>query len=81
MYLAKGDFIRLRNLQIGYDLPKSFLSRIKVESASIYVRGTNLWTWVGDKKLGWDPEEGVSSQTNLDVLIPKAITFGVNLGF
>ena len=81
VYLAKGDFIRLRNLQLGYDLPKSFLSRIKVENASIYVRGTNLWTWVGDKKLGWDPEEGVTSQTNLDVLIPKAITFGVNLGF
>ena len=81
VYLAKGDFIRLRNIQLGYDLPKSFLTKIKVESASFYVRGTNLWTWVGDKKLGWDPEEGVTSQTNLDVLIPKAITFGVNLGF
>ena len=81
VYLAEGDFIRLRNIQLGYDLPKSFLTKIKVENASFYVRGTNLWTWVGDKKLGWDPEEGVSSQTNLDVLIPKAITFGVNLGF
>jgi TonB-dependent starch-binding outer membrane protein SusC len=80
-YLAEGDFIRLRNLQIGYDLPKSFLSRIKVENASFYVRGTNLWTWVKDKKLGWDPEEGIASQTNLDVLIPKSITFGLNLGF
>jgi len=80
-YLAEGDFIRLRNIQVGYDLPKSFLSRIKVESASFYVRGTNLWTWVKDKKLGWDPEEGVSSQTNLDVLIPKTVTVGVNLGF
>jgi len=81
VYLAEGDFIRLRKIQLGYDLPKSFLTKIKVENASFYVRGTNLWTWVGDKKLGWDPEEGVSSQTNLDVLIPKAITFGVNLGF
>ncbi len=80
-YLAEGDFIRLRNIQVGYDLPKNLLSKIKVESASFYVRGTNLWTWVKDKKLGWDPEEGVSSQTNLDVLIPRSITVGVNLGF
>jgi TonB-linked SusC/RagA family outer membrane protein len=80
-YLSEGDFIRLRNIQLAYDLPKSLLSKIKVESASFYVRGVNLWTWVGDKTLGWDPEQGVSSQTNLDVLIPKTITFGVNLGF
>jgi hypothetical protein len=80
-YLSKGDFIRLRNIQLGYDLPKSLLSKIKVESASIYVRGVNLWTWVGDKTLGWDPEQGVASQTNLEVLIPKTITFGLNLGF
>jgi len=81
VYLAKGDFIRLRNIQLSYDVPKTCLSKIKVESASFYIRGTNLWTWVKDKKLGWDPEEGASSQTNLDVLIPKTITFGVNLGF
>ena len=80
-YLAEGDFIRLRNLQLGYDLPKSLLTKIKLESAFFYVRGVNLWTWVGDKKLGWDPEQGVASQTNLNVLIPKTITFGVNLGF
>ena len=80
-YLSKGDFVRLRNIQLGYDLPKSLLSKIKVESASFYVRGVNLWTWVGDKTLGWDPEQGITSQTNLDVLIPKTITFGVNLGF
>jgi TonB-linked SusC/RagA family outer membrane protein len=81
VYLSKGDFIRLRNIQLGYDLPKSLLSKIKVESAFFYVRGVNLWTWVGDKTLGWDPEQGISSQTNLDVLIPKTVTFGVNLGF
>ena len=66
---------------MGYDLPKSLLSKLKIESASFYVRGVNLWTWVGDNTLGWDPEQGVSSQTNLDVLIPKTVTLGVNLGF
>jgi TonB-linked SusC/RagA family outer membrane protein len=80
-YLAKGDFIRLRNIQLGYNIPKSILSKAKIDNAFFYVRGTNLWTWVRDKNLGWDPEEGVSSQTNLDVFIPKTVTFGVNLAF
>ena len=79
-YLAKGDFIRLRNVQLGYDFPKHILDKLKVGSLFFYVRGTNLWTWVKDKNLGWDPEQGVSSQTNLDVYIPRTITLGLNLG-
>jgi len=80
-YLAKGDFIRLRNIQLGYELPKTVLSRLKISSLFFYVRGTNLWTWVKDKNLGWDPEQGVASQTNLEVYIPKTTTVGINLGF
>ena len=80
-YLFKGDFIRLRNIQVGYDIPKTLLSKAKISSAFLYVRGTNLWTWVKDKDLSFDPEQGVSSQTNLDVLIPKTMTIGINLGF
>ncbi len=80
-YLNKGDFIRLRNIQAGYDLPKSVLAKAKIASAFFYVRGTNVWTWVKDKNLPFDPEQGVASQTNLNVFIPKTVTFGLNLGF
>ena len=80
-YLNKGDYIRLRNIQLGYDVPKTVLSKINIASATFYVRGTNLWTWVKDKNLSFDPEQGVSSQTNLEVFIPKTITAGVNIGF
>jgi hypothetical protein len=80
-WLRKGDFVRLRNLQVGYDVPKKLLSRLKLGSLFFYVRGTNLWTWVGDKNLPWDPEEGVASTSNLDVYIPKTMTVGLNLGF
>jgi len=79
-YLAKGDFIRLRNLQLGYDIPKTVLNRLKIGSLFFYVRGSNIWTWVKDKNLGWDPEQGISSQTNLEVYIPKTMTVGINLG-
>jgi TonB-linked SusC/RagA family outer membrane protein len=80
-YLNKGDFIRLRNLQIGYTLPKTLLSRANFTNAFLYVRGTNLATWVKDKNLPFDPEQGVASQTNLDVFVPKTVTIGLNLGF
>jgi len=80
-YLNKGDYIRLRNIQIGYDLSKDILSKLKINSAFFYVRGTNLWTAVKDKNLPFDPEQGIASTTNLEVFIPKTITAGVNIGF
>jgi TonB-dependent starch-binding outer membrane protein SusC len=80
-YLNKGDFIRLRNLQLGYTFPKTILSKINFTNAFLYVRGTNLYTWVRDKNLAWDPEQGVASQSNLDVFVPKTMTIGLNLGF
>lgn len=80
-YLAKGDFIRLRNIQLGYTIPKSVTDRLKMNSIFFYARGTNLWTWVKDDNMPFDPEAGVSSETNLEVFIPKTITVGLNIGF
>ena len=80
-YLNKGDFIRLRNIQLGYTIPASLLSKAKLSNALVYVRGTNLFTWVDDKNLPFDPEQGTSSQTNLNVFMPKTISVGLSLGF
>ncbi|MBV9986484.1 MAG: TonB-dependent receptor [Chitinophagaceae bacterium] len=80
-YIQKGDYIRLRNIQVGYDIPKSVLAKAHITNAVFYVRGTNLWTWVKDKKLAFDPEQGTSNVNNLDVLIPKTVTVGLTLGF
>ncbi len=77
----QGDFIRLRNIQLGYNLPKSLISRAKMSSAFFYVRGTNLFTWVKDENLPFDPEQGTGSATNLNVFIPKTVTVGLNLTF
>ncbi len=80
-YLVKGDFVRLRNLQLGYSLPKSVLSKLKIGNAFFYTRGTNLYTWVKDKKMPFDPEQGTGSATNLNVFIPKTVTVGLNVTF
>lgn len=80
-YLVKGDFVRLRNLQLGYSLPKSVLNKLKIGNAFFYTRGANLYTWVKDKKMPFDPEQGTGSATNLNVFIPKTVTVGLNVTF
>lgn len=79
--LAQGDYIRVRDIQIGYDLPKRDVEKVKLGAVRVYMRGSNLMTWVKDKRLAFDPEQGVSATTNLNVFIPKTVTFGVNVTF
>ena len=80
--LFKGDYIRLRNLQLGYNLNnKSVLSKLHITSLAFYVRGTNLWTKVYDPNATSDPEQGVWGQANESVPPSKSMTFGLNIGF
>lgn len=80
-FLYKGDYIRLRDLQVGYNFPKDIVSKIHASSLNFYVRGTNLWTWVKDKNLKFDPEQGGTSQTNLDIFIPRTLSVGLSVIF
>jgi TonB-linked SusC/RagA family outer membrane protein len=72
----KTDYIRLRTAQIGYTVPASTLSKIKVSSLRVYLQGSNLWT--STQFNGYDPEfsgtaTGIVPQT-------KNYTFGLQLG-
>ncbi|MDR2913891.1 MAG: TonB-dependent receptor [Tannerella sp.] len=53
-HLYKGDFIRLRNLQLAYNFDQSLLNKIKMKGLRIYISGNNLLTFT--KYKGWDPE-------------------------
>jgi TonB-dependent starch-binding outer membrane protein SusC len=80
-YLFRGDYLRLRDLTLGYDFPRTLLEKIKLTSLRVYGRGTNIWTKVKDGNVPFDPEQGVSNETNLNVYIPATYTFGLNIGF
>jgi TonB-linked SusC/RagA family outer membrane protein len=80
-FLYKGDYIRLRNVQLSYAIPKSAIDRLHIMNASIYIRGTNLLTFATDKYLPYDPEAGIASNTNFEVFIPKTIAGGIKIGF
>lgn len=53
-WIRKGDYLRLKTLQLGYTLPKTFTSRLKVENVRLSVTGSNLFTFDYLKYL--DPE-------------------------
>jgi TonB-linked SusC/RagA family outer membrane protein len=80
-FLYKGDYIRVRNISLGYDLKREWVERVGLTKANIYVRGTNLFTKTYDKNLPIDPEAGVNSSGDLNVPISKSVTFGLNVNF
>jgi TonB-linked SusC/RagA family outer membrane protein len=55
-YLQNAAYVRLKNLAIGYTLPNSLTSRLKIQTVRIYFSGENLMTWTGIKNPNLDPE-------------------------
>lgn len=80
-FLYGGDYIRLRDITLGYTLPTNLISKIKLSNVKVYVRGSNILTWVKDKNLPYDPETYINSSTNLDVYLPKTVTGGLQVAF
>ena len=55
--VAKGDFIRLKELSIAYDFPKSIVSKLGIGNLGLKLQATNLFLFYADPKLnGQDPE-------------------------
>jgi hypothetical protein len=86
-YLQGASYTRLKTVTLGYNLPKSLLSKISLTKMRIYVSGQNLLTFT-DYTM-WDPEVNSDSfESNVtqgtdfySAPQPKTITFGVNIGF
>lgn len=80
--LYKGDYIRLRNVVVGYRMDnKALLAKLHLTSLNFYVRGSNIWTKIYDKTLPFDPEQGITGQNNEGFLSAKSVTVGLNIGF
>ena len=80
-WLYSGNYIRLRNLQLSYNMPSSITKKMHLANLSLYFRGTNLLTFATDKWIPFDPEAGVNSTANLEVVIPKTVAGGIRVGF
>lgn len=77
--IAKGDFIRLKEVSLSYDFPKRWLKPFKVSDFSLKLQATNLFLIYADKKLnGQDPE--FFNTGGVAAPVPKQFTLTVRLG-
>jgi TonB-linked SusC/RagA family outer membrane protein len=78
--VVKGDFIRLKELSVSYDLPKEWVKRFKLENTSMRFSASNLVLLYSDKKLkGQDPEFARSGGVSLPV--PRQFSLALKVGF
>jgi TonB-linked SusC/RagA family outer membrane protein len=76
-YFEKGDFLCVREITLGYNLPSKLLSSIKIKSARLNVTGSNLYYFTGYK--GPSPEEGGPDGGHYSM--PRTFTLGANVVF
>lgn len=74
--MRNGAFLRLKSVEIGYNLPAEFLKRVKLETFRVYLSGTNLLKL--SKFDLWDVEMGGNG---LGYPLQRVYNLGVNISF
>lgn len=77
-WFKDASFIRLKNVEVGYSIPESLLSKVNVGKGRVYLMGQNIAVW--DKIKIQDPEVG-SSGGGAVYPLPSIWTFGLDLSF
>lgn len=80
-FLYDGDYIRLKDITLGYNIPNRFVEKTGLEGIRVSLRGANLLTWVKDEGLKYDPEVRADGFTMLTTPPTKSVSFNVNLKF
>ncbi|WP_316735811.1 TonB-dependent receptor [Pedobacter aquatilis] len=71
-----GSFFKIKNIQLGYTLPKSITDKLKIGSLRAYATGSNIFTYSKNKLLrDYDPERGGAESSPLS----RQFVFGFNL--
>jgi TonB-linked SusC/RagA family outer membrane protein len=79
-FLYDASFMRIRNITLGYSIPKEVLSKAKIANARFYIDCQNPVTFFGRK--GLDPEEGgLGKITSNNSVVYKTVSVGVNFDF
>lgn len=74
-WIIDGSYLRIKNITLGYTIPKNITNKFGVNSLRVYVAGNDLYSFDSFPE-GWDPEQGASSY-----LITKSYVFGVKIKF
>ncbi|HEX8675985.1 MAG TPA: TonB-dependent receptor [Segetibacter sp.] len=76
-WIRDGSYLRLKTGELGYTMPRSIMSSLKLQSIRFYLSGQNLLTWSAIKN--YDPEVNVS--TGQYYPQQKVVSFGLNVTF
>lgn len=77
--IAKGDFIRMKEISLSYDFPKQWANSMKLSNLSLKLQATNLFLIYADSKLnGQDPE--FFNTGGVAAPVPKQFTLTLRLG-
>lgn len=77
--IAKGDFIRMKELSLSYDFPQKWASALHVADVNLKLQATNLFLIYSDKKLGGNDPEFFRSG-GVAAPMPKQFTLTLRLG-
>ncbi len=77
-FLKDASFVRLKNVSLGYNVPKDLLKNTFVKGMKIFVQSENLYTWT--KWKGYDPEPNFSYSLSVYPNM-RTITLGTNIEF
>ena len=75
-FVENGSFVKLRTIQVGYNIPKKFCEKLHAERLRTYISAQNLLTIKSKSFTGVDPENA-----NYGYPIPLNVTFGLNVSF
>jgi len=78
-HMHPADFTRLKSITLGYSLPQTLLSKVKLSGARVYFNGANLWTLAAWKV--YDPEVNEYGSRGWEMPIGKTYTFGIEASF
>ena len=82
-YLQNIGYCRLKNLTIGYTIPRRLTSKVGIKECRIYFSGENLATWSALKSDFLDPEQAAADSDKKANVYPwcKTYSIGLNLTF
>lgn len=76
-WLKNGSYLRFKTLEIGYSIPKKYVTKLFMNDIRVYFLGSNLLVW--DSLKLWDPE--LASGDGAKYPIAKSFTLGLNVNF
>ena len=78
-HLENGNYLRLKGLTLGYNLPTTLVSKAKLSNVRVYFNATNLFTIAKNKE--YDPAVNEYYTRGCETPLGKTYTFGIELSF